>query len=32
LNAENRLIEAQIAAKSAEIELLRLSGRLLQRN
>jgi outer membrane protein TolC len=32
LNAENRLIEAQIDAKSAEIELLRLSGRLLQRN
>lgn len=32
LNAENRLIEAQIAAKSAEVELLRLSGRLLQRN
>ncbi|WP_322570821.1 TolC family protein [Rhodohalobacter sp.] len=31
LNAENRLIEAQIAAKSAEIELLRLSGRLLSR-
>ncbi|MAO64336.1 MAG: hypothetical protein CL666_05000 [Balneola sp.] len=29
LNAENRLIEAQITAKSAEIELLRLSGRLL---
>jgi len=31
LSAENRLIEAQIAAKSAEIELLRLSGRLLAR-
>ncbi|MDR9415315.1 MAG: TolC family protein [Gracilimonas sp.] len=31
LNAENRLIGAQIAAKSAEIELLRLSGRLLSR-
>lgn len=29
LNAENRLIEAQIVAKTAEIELLRLSGRLL---
>lgn len=29
LNAENRLIEAQIAAKTAEVELLRLSGRLL---
>lgn len=32
LNAENRLIEAEIAAKSAETELLRLSGRLLQKN
>jgi outer membrane protein TolC len=32
LNAENRLIEAQIAAKSAETELLRLSGRLIQKN
>ncbi len=31
LNAENRLIEAQIAAKTAETELLRLSGRLLSR-
>lgn len=31
LNAENRLIEAQIAAKTAEIELLRLSGRLLSK-
>ncbi|HET8865181.1 MAG TPA: TolC family protein [Gracilimonas sp.] len=29
LNAENRLIEAQIVAKTAETELLRLSGRLL---
>lgn len=29
LNTENRLIEAQIDAKSAETELLRLSGRLL---
>lgn len=32
LNAENRLIEAQIAAKTAETELLRLSGRLIQKN
>ncbi|MDZ7756406.1 TolC family protein [Rhodohalobacter sp.] len=32
LNAENRLIEAEIAAKSAETELLRLSGRLLQKS
>lgn len=32
LNAENRLIEAQIVAKSAETELLRLSGRLIQKN
>ncbi|MDR9418851.1 TolC family protein [Gracilimonas sp.] len=31
LNAENRLIEAQVAAKTAETELLRLSGRLLSR-
>lgn len=31
LNAENRLIEAQIVAKTAETELLRLSGRLLSR-
>lgn len=31
LNAENRLIDAQIAAKTAEIELLRLSGRLFSR-
>jgi outer membrane protein TolC len=31
LNAENRLIAAQIEAKSAETELLRLSGRLLMR-
>jgi outer membrane protein TolC len=31
LNAENRLIEAQIVAKTAEIELLRLSGRLLSK-
>lgn len=31
LNAENRLIEAQIIAKTAETELLRLSGRLLNR-
>ncbi len=31
LNAENRLISAQIEAKSAETELLRLSGRLLSR-
>lgn len=31
LNAENRLIEAQIAAKTAETELLRLSGRLFSR-
>lgn len=31
LNAENRLIASQIEAKTAEIELLRLSGRLLQR-
>lgn len=30
LNAENRLIAAQIEAKAAETELLRLSGRLLQ--
>ncbi len=30
LNAENRLISAQIEAKNAETELLRLSGRLLQ--
>ena len=32
LNAENRLIVAQIEAKSAETELLRLSGRLLSRS
>ncbi|MEQ8524532.1 TolC family protein [Gracilimonas sp.] len=32
LNAENRLIAAQIEAKSAETELLRLSGRLLSRS
>jgi outer membrane protein TolC len=31
LNAENRLIEAQIVAKTAETELLRLSGRLFSR-
>ncbi len=31
LNAENRLIEAQIVAKTAETELLRLSGRLFPR-
>ncbi len=31
LNAENRLIVAQIEAKRAETELLRLSGRLLNR-
>lgn len=31
LNAENRLIEAQIVAKTAEVELLRLSGRLLSK-
>jgi len=31
LNAENRLIAAQIEAKSAETELLRLSGRLLSK-
>ncbi|MEX0843924.1 MAG: TolC family protein [Balneolaceae bacterium] len=31
LNAENRLIDAQIAAKTAETELLRLSGRLLSK-
>ena len=31
LNAENRLIEAQIIAKTAETELLRLSGRLFSR-
>ncbi|MFN1834538.1 TolC family protein [Balneola sp. MJW-20] len=31
LDAENRLIAAQIEAKTAEIELLRLSGRLLNR-
>lgn len=31
LDAENRLISAQIEAKSAETELLRLSGRLLSR-
>lgn len=30
LNAENRLISAQIAAKNSETELLRLSGRLLK--
>ncbi len=30
LNAENRLISAQIEAKAAETELLRLSGRLIQ--
>lgn len=30
LNAENRLISAQIEAKNAETELLRLSGRLLK--
>lgn len=32
LDAENRLIAAQIEAKSAETELLRLSGRLLSRS
>lgn len=32
LAAENRLIAAQIEAKSAETELLRLSGRLLKRS
>lgn len=32
LNAENRLIAAQIEAKTAETELLRLSGRLIQRS
>lgn len=32
LNAENRLIVAQIEAKSAETELLRLSGRLLSKD
>lgn len=32
LDAENRLISAQIEAKSAETELLRLSGRLLSRS
>lgn len=31
LNAENRLIDAQIAAKTAETELLRLSGRLFSK-
>lgn len=31
VNAENRLISAQIEAKRAETELLRLSGRLLRR-
>ncbi|MEP5047608.1 MAG: TolC family protein, partial [Balneola sp.] len=31
LNAENRLIIAQIEAKNAETELLRLSGDLLRR-
>lgn len=31
LDAENRLIEAQIAAKTAETELLRLSGRLFSK-
>lgn len=31
LNAENRLIDAQITAKTAETELLRLSGRLFSR-
>ena len=30
LNAENRLISAQIEAKAAETELLRLSGRLIR--
>lgn len=30
LNAENRLISAQIEAKTAETELLRLSGRLIR--
>lgn len=32
LNAENRLIDAQIDAKTAETELLRLSGRLISKN
>lgn len=32
LNAENRLIVAQIEAKTAETELLRLSGNLLRRD
>ena len=31
LNAENRLISAQIEAKTAETELLRISGRLIQK-
>lgn len=31
LNAENRLISAQIEAKTAETELLRMSGRLIQK-